>query len=324
MRLLVDQYVDTVARVRALERELLTRVDLEQALGQASAQALLADTRFFPSGWAGDRHATLWRARRENLDLLVALTFDAPLVDVFRYPADVERLRFALKAYLTGRELPAPVADEDSTLPEGLIRRLAEGEPAEGTPEALLEAVDRARSRWKRWADLAVVDRSLDEGRLAWQRAAARRWRCPFLADYFALVADLANIRSAARARAAGWSSERVGDLLIQGGTIDIEALAEATSETPGALKGLFLGTVYGPLGALAGGPEEMDLEAERVRLRFLRTTRDALEGIEPLVAFYLARERDITTLAIISAGLASGIPVEELRRRPGPIWWEC
>lgn len=324
MRLLVDQYVDSVARVRELERRLLTRSDLEQTLGQASAQAVLADTRFFPSGWAGGIQVTLRQARRENLDLLVALTFDAPLVDIFLFPADVERLRFTLKAYLTGREGPMQMADEEGTLPEEIIRRLVEGEPAEGIPEPLLEAVERARSRWKREADLAVVDRSLDEGQLAWQRAAARRWRCPFLADYFALVADLANIRSVARARAAGWPSEMVGDLLIQGGTIDLKALAEAASEMPGALKDLFLGTVYGPPGEFAGGPEEVELDAERVRLGFLRTTRDALEGIEPLVAFYLARERDITTLAIISAGLAAGVPVEELRRRPGPIWWEC
>jgi vacuolar-type H+-ATPase subunit C/Vma6 len=67
-----------------------------------------------------------------------------------------------------------------------------------------------------------------------------------------------------------------------------------------------------------------MELEAERVRLGFLRTTREALEGIEPLLAFYLARERDIMTLATIGAGLEAGMPPEAIRRRAGPVWWEC
>jgi hypothetical protein len=246
------------------------------------------------------------------------------MIEVFRYPADAERLRGALKARLTGREFPPKVPVGVGTLPDESIGRLAEGKPSEGVPEALVEAVEKALESWEREAGLAALDRLIDEGQLAWQKSAARRWRSPFLVSYFTLVVDLTNLRSVARAKRAGWPPERAADLLIREGEIEPKAMAESAVDQPGTWRELLSGTRYEKLIGLAESHEEMELEAERVRLGFLRTTREALEGIEPLLAFYLARERDIMTLATIGAGLEAGMPPEAIRRRAGPVWWEC
>lgn len=326
MRLLIDPYVESVARVRALERILLTRTDLEQALDRTSAEDLLAASRFILSGWAGAPLATVQRARQENLVLLNSLTYGAPLVDVFRYPLDVHRLRAFLKASLTGRDTLPQVRAAQGTLPEEYLRGLAGGraqEGVQGVPDALVEAVDRARASWKTEADLAAVDRLLDEGQLAWQQCHARKFRCRFLSSYFALVADLTNLRSIARAQTAGWSPERGVKLLLEGGTIGSEAMGAAALGGPEAWRELLSNTPYGALATPAGTLEEMEMATERIRITFLRTTREALGGIEPLLAFYLARERDLTTLALIGAGLDTDMPRDAVRRRAGPVWWE-
>lgn len=324
VRNLVDAYVECVARVRMLERGLLTRADLEHALARTSAEEVLSDSRFLPSGWAGERQATLRRARHENFALLKSLTYEASLVEVFLYPVDTERLRASLKASLTGRDLPALELEVEGTIPKELLSRLAEGQTVEGAPEELVEAVERARTLWESKQDVAFMDRVVDEALMARQRAAARRWRCPFLASYFALVVDLTNLRSIVRARAAGWPPKEAGDLLLEGGTIEASSVAEAAGDGHEGWNVLLAGTPFETFIDLPQTPEEMEFSSERVRLGYLRTTREALEGIEPLLAFYLARERDITTLGTIGYGLDTGMPAEALRRRAGPLWWEC
>lgn len=307
-----------------MERGLLTRADLEHALGRTSGQEVLSEQRFIPSGWAGTRRSTLREARRQNLKLLESLTYGAPLVEVFTYQADVDRLRGALKAALTGRQAPPEAKPARGALPGERVERLAEGRPEDGVPDALAEAAERARARFEAEGDPASVDRAMDEGLLAWQKAASRRWRCSFLTGYFTLLADLANVRSVFRAEAAGWPPDKAASLFIGGGAVDEGDLARAAEEGPGAWKELLSGTPVETFVEFAGSPEEAELEAERVRLGYLRSTREALEGIEPLVAFYLARERDITTLAALSAGLDTGMLAEAIRLRAGPIWWEC
>ncbi len=324
MLALVDPYVESVARMRALERVLLRRAGLEQALGCRSSEELFSTPAFFPTGWAGARRESVRLARRENLLLLKTLAYGAPVVSVFRYPADVERLRAALKASLVGREEIREPPVSGGTLSRETIRQAVEGEPVEELPDVLVEALKRSRSVWKTAADLASIDRILDESLLLWQQEAARRWRCAFLVSYVALRVDLANLLAVARARAAGWPSERTADLFLRGGTIDGPSLTQLAGGTPENWKEHLADTAYEELIASLQSPEEIEFEAERIRIRYLRTTREALEGIEPLVAFYLARERDITTLASIGAGLDAGASADTLRKRAGPIWWEC
>jgi V/A-type H+-transporting ATPase subunit C len=313
------KYGFAVGRVRALEPTLLDRPRYERLVRTRDREefaAALAETaygKFLEGGAAGVTRA-LEGAARENRDFFSECALDDWLVRLFAMPAAFRTLKVAVKDALAQSRTEVTLPKELDTLPErGAIA---------GVVADILQAFVRDRNP-------AAVDVALDRLEQQVERQAASG--SEFLTGYFALHADVENLRTLVRVK-AGENADKdlAGEMkaaFLEGGKLTLDGLLSALPQPWEALPDLL--AKARPDGA---GSEElreyleqgkaavtdrrsfvrMERLGREVELRYLRRTRYATFGHEPLVAFFLLRKNEMRNLRLLYAAKLARLGIEE------------
>jgi len=313
------KYGFVIGRVRALEPALLDRPRYERlvrARGGEEFAGALAETaygRFLEGGAAGVSRA-LEDAARDNSDFFSAHALDEWLVLLLSLPPAFRSLKTALKtALLQGKSDVAPVKELEA-LPEGpLIARVVR------------DAVESFSTN----RDPAAVDAALDRllQRIVLRVASASE----FVAGYFGLHADVENLRTLVRLKAREEANQApAGEMqaaFLDGGRLTLailqaalpqpwDAVLDLLAKAPphGAGSDEFHEYIEQGRAALAGRRSFVRLErlGREAELRYLRQTRYATFGHEPLVTYFLLRENELRNLRLVYAAKLAGRAVEE------------
>ncbi len=275
------EYGFAVGRVRALEPTLLDRNRYDRLIhsrDQAEFLQLLGDTYYgrFLEGEAVEFEAALAAAAAENLAFLTGHARDEWLVELFRLPAQAQAVKSLLKQQLTGAGAAA-----GTTV------------PAVFRPAAVAAQQDYQANQDPARVDL-IIDRRLHE--LLFATAAPS----PFLTGYLALHADLENLRTLIRIRAAGGGARELEPALLVGGTLAGELLVRLAGEPVANLPQLLGRTMFRRyLEESINWLEEQRswLRLERLgrelELGYLRRSRYCVFGHEPLVTYFWLREHE-------------------------------
>jgi len=318
------EYGFAVGRVRALETALLDRARYERfvrARDAAAFVAALTETAYakFLEGKAPDVPQAFDDASSENIAFLCFYALDEWLLRLFRLPGVFRRLKTSLKEALLRGEA-------DVEIPDGF-----EGKP-EGSIVAALVA--EATASFAKEKDPAAVDVVAD--RLMQEMQLRTASPSGFVVGYLQLHADLENLRTLTRVKAgkAGPGGERNGRAEMQaafmpGGTLALDdlvaalpepwsAVAETLAKAPPYGSGDEAFREYLEQGgsAVAGKRSFVRLErlGREMELRYLRQTRYATFGYEPLVTFFLVSENELRNLRLLYAAKLAGLTDEETR----------
>jgi len=313
------KYGFAIGRVRALEPTLMDRQRYERlvrARGREEFAAALAETaygKFLEGGTAGVTRA-VDDAAKDNNDFFSAYALDEWLVRLFSMPPAFRTLKAAVKNALSQDKSDVAIPKELDALPERpLIARVVD-DAVESFP----------RSRNPAAAD-AALDRLLQQVMLRIARASE------FVAGYFRLHADTENLRTLVRMKAKeGVDEDLAGEMeasFLEGGTLTLASLLAALPQPWDAILDLLAKAP--PYGV---GREEfreyleqgraaltnrrsfvrMERFGREAELRYLRQTRYATFGHEPLVAFFLLRENELRNLRLVYSAKLAGLAIEE------------
>ncbi|RKY04816.1 V-type ATP synthase subunit C [Candidatus Poribacteria bacterium] len=325
------RYAFAVGKIKVLETRMLSRAELQRMLEAPSPQealAVLMDSPYeeFLSGLESplEFERALNEELRRTYELVDSLSYDKELTDLLRLRWDFHNLKVMLKAHYLGVEPEGEAIVDFGTLDPASIREAVEEERGEERlPEPLRSALVEARAEFEESGDPQMIDISIEGRMLGYLAEKAAEYPNGFLEGYFRRVIDLNNIRNFIRLKMMGANVRLIERALVEGGYIPkrrlMRMMDEGISEIPALLGRHPYEDVVGP-----GVQDLLETRSmatfERLMdnhlINYLRPAKYAAFGVEPLIAYLLAKEHEVKLIRIIMIGKINGLPNDQIEGR--------
>ncbi len=317
-------YAFAVARVRALETRYIDEVSLNALLTSEGERFL---SQFFEAtGIRGGDAANVSRilddleeSFSETFRLVGSLIIEDEMKRLISLRYDYELLKFIVKEE-KGEVIRIPVSlIERSKYGHGLLKSLlAEGKVLETgetmhrTYRGLLEMKDVSSRQIDTACDRAFYTelfQLLDEN------------DNPFIRDYFIREIDAINIVTVLRLKLQGKKRTDMRERYLPFGSIDLSYLEEGFDMNLEGFAGRIQFSPFGQvLREVEKGAEDEEQVAQVERLldiaqaRYLKESAFVSFGIEPILAYLWAKERELKSLRTIFIAKMSSVSADEIR----------
>ncbi len=314
------QYVYAVARVRAVETQLLSLAEVDALLampGYAEALQFLADHGY------GNTEDTdpLRNAMAKTWDFIKRI---APELDSFSFLLirnDFHNLKAAIKAFLKDYSAADFFIYPSLYEPEDLSSAVGKGQ-YDRLPAEMQEVAKQCYDILVATQDGQQADALLDAQALALMRKLAAQTHLDFVIHVAEVLCATANIKTAARAIHTKKGADFLRIALSSCNTLQKERLMQA------ALAG-----EEGLVPYLQSTPWQVLVEPMQASMLAFEKACDALViqtilpakhqpfGADALIAYYLAKEYEIKNLRILLTGKRNALSADMIRERLGSLY---
>lgn len=319
-------YLAVSARVRAMENDLLTAERVEQLLIAKSDDEVtkLLQSFGYPEldvARPEEVDAALTAARAKVLEDLGGGVPDAGYLDVFKIKYDYHNIKAILKAEAMNADVSGMLADLGRVSVEALYEAI-EGGGLGVLPGRLGEAAAEGREVLSATRDPQLSDIALDKWYFRDLLETADATGSDFLRGYVRVQIDAANLRTLVRTLRMGKNADFLRGVLVEGGDVGLDGLAQVGANGGGGLAELYAPTrladaAEAGVGALRGGPlTEFEKRCDDAVSAYLDDARLVPFGEAPVLSYLAARETEYTNLRIVLMGRGAGIPADVIRAR--------
>ncbi len=327
------RYAYAVGKIRALETGLLDKSRFDSLVDARNAEEVLktlSDTVYGPflaelKGVRGFEEA-LNGELKSVLRLVSDLSKDAELTNIFRLRYDFHNLKVFLKIKGLGSQLPS--AERRPLIDAGLIgvakmKNIVEEGNYRELPRELRTAAENATRAFRETHDAQRIDVILDREMYALFSQRTRENGHPFLREYVQVCIDLINLKSVLRIREWRRDKSFFKEVFLEGGNLDKSLFLRSYEESMNNFASLLSATPYGTL--VSEGIKyrqenrswaELERLADNHLISFLKRAKYIIFGLEPIVAYLLARENEIKMIRMIMVGKLNGLATDLLRSR--------
>jgi V/A-type H+-transporting ATPase subunit C len=303
-------YGYAVGRIRILETRLLPAGFFDRLLktdSPSDALRVMDETAYAAEGLATDYERTFEDELLRVYRFLRELTEDAPEIQVFLRRWDIHNLKLLVVTDGQGKpsnmgmipwaDLKQLVATETYTELPPEVQAVLAALPETGPARAA--ALDQAYYRF----GLRILGK---------QRGILR--------DYWLARMDLTNLLVFLRLRKLGASLQELDRFMVDPGHIQLEAWRSQFEADQPELTILLDRTPYRNLlregeGLLTEIPA-LEREIDNFLLEVIAAAKAVPLGIEPLIGYLLAKEREILNLRLVFTGKLNKLPAETIKRR--------
>jgi V/A-type H+-transporting ATPase subunit C len=319
-------YVYLSAMLRAKEPYMLNRERVERMLEAPSvneAAIILMECGYedMTDMKAGEIEAGLAKQKEKLFAEVERIAPEKAVVEVFRLKYDYHNAKTLVKAQgakLDGRRL---LADSGRVKPNVLIDAFNTGN-YKFIPTELGKAMAEAQGTLARTGNPQLSDFILDRAYFTELLILAESISDnSFFLQYAKLAVDSANLRAAVRITRMGRDIDYMRTVLIPGGNVSKERVAEAAGMGDG-LPSVFAASPLSEaaqmsVAVLSGGPlTAFELACDDAVTRFLKRAKLSSFGVEPVIAYLAAVETEITAARMILTGRLAGITPDVIRER--------
>ncbi|MBU7024108.1 MAG: V-type ATP synthase subunit C [Theionarchaea archaeon] len=316
-----SKYAYSFGRVKALEAALLDKAQFKrmaEAPTAAEAAKILSETAY--ADIEGVDIPTMERVLQEELrrvyDLAQHISPRREITDVLQMKYDFHNAKVILKAEVASRE-PAYLVPLGTVEIENLKKAFKER--IKDLPHPLARAVEKARSKYEETGDTQVIDFVMDSEYV--QTLLEYSEDYPFLREFFQMKIDLENIRSFVRCQKFGVDFAKV---YLEGGTIDLKTFETSRGESLETLSHVVQTRNYSHVveEGLKQYEETQRLTlyeklAEDFLIEYVKRAKMVTLGIEPLLGYILAKEREVKQIRLILLGKLKGVDIEKRMSDP-------
>ena len=229
-------YLFLSARIRSLEKNLLTAQRLEQLLQAPSAEScspLLADLGYDPIRDEATLQESLKKQREAVFAELERFMPEKELLDVFRIKYDYHNIKVLLKAPEGAERLLM----DAGTIPAGeLQRRYADSGNWQFLPRDMAAAAEKATQLLAETGSAQRSDCELDRACFDRLRQLAADSRCDYLQSYVRAMIDAANLRALVRTERMHMDPGFLQEVLFEGGSVPVDTLRAGAGNGAAAL----------------------------------------------------------------------------------------
>jgi V/A-type H+-transporting ATPase subunit C len=316
-----SKYAYSFGRVKALEAALVDKAQFKrmaEAPTAAEAAKILSETAY--ADLEGADIPTIENVLQEELrkvyDLAQHISPKKEITDLLQMRYDFHNAKVLLKAEIASRE-PAYL------IPLGIveIEKLKKGfkERIKDLPAPLAQAVEKARLRYEETNDTQVIDFVIDSEYVRSLLEHSQGY--PFLKEFFQMKIDLENIRNFVRCQRFNVDFAKV---YLEGGTVDLKTFETLQGESVESLTHAVQTRNYSHV--VEEGLKDYE-ETHRLTLyekltedfliEHLKRAKMVTLGIEPLLGYILAKEREIKQIRLILLGKLKGVDIEKRMSDP-------
>ncbi|NLG23753.1 MAG: V-type ATPase subunit [Clostridiales bacterium] len=310
-----------VTRLHNLEQKMLTGDDLRRLLAAPTvgdAMAILRECGWGDGAPDGDAEALVERERARAWAQVGEMVDMAQLMPL-RMAADYHNLKAALKLTYAGGD----IADAGRyLLPGGTVEArtlldAAAGRDFSALPADMAVAAAQASDALLHTEGGQAADAIVDAAALCAIDRAGRASRSALMKAYAAMTVDGAMARIALRAAMLGLGQGFLELALPEAGSLDRGRLIAAAAEGAGAVLDYLAAAGYAG-GAAEGrkSPAAMEKWFDDLLMERLRPARFLFEGIDPIVAHLVGREREADAVRLILAAKANHLSGEQIAER--------
>ena len=312
-------YVYAVARIRVLEKQLLSNSDIEQLIAAPDAGRVLSMLR--ERGWgdmkSGDDPAKVLLAETEKTwGIMRELKVDPSLFEIFSLQDDYHNLKAAIKSVCTGDEHPGIfVASE--RFGRAKMMKIVEEKDFASLPEHMRTAALEAYEALLHTRDGQLADIILDKAALTAIGKAGAEAKEALLRDYAAEFVAVADIRIAARCAKTGKARDFLTRAVAPSSLLNTDRLIAAASGGIDSVIDYLAETKFaGAAEALRESPSAFECWCDNRMIETIRPQKRNPFSAGPVIAYFLARENEIKMARIILTAKANSLPDTEIRKR--------
>jgi len=312
-------YTYAVARVRANELSLLSAADVEQLITAAdyrSAMQKLSDT-----GWGEIKDIYDYATYLENYfaktwAFLEEVLPDLHELDLLLIKNDMQNLKAALKSIVSQHDakdlyVQSTVYDTESILKAVEERRWSD------LPDFMQKPAEEAYEVLTATSNGQLADAIIDKATLERIKYLGVKSGSPVLAELAERMCATANIKTALRCANTGKSKDFIERSIPECDTISKDKLVETALEGVEAVLHYVEESSY-PAAAEKFKESTSIFEkwCDDLLMECVTMARYTAFGIDPIIAYYVARDAEIKTVRIILSAKINNLPADVIRER--------
>lgn len=313
------EYTYAVARVRANEQTLLSAADIEQLITAGDYKVTMQ--KLSDAGWGEIKDIYNYASYLENYfaktwDFLVEIMSDIHELDLLLVKNDMQNLKAALKQIVSQHDakdlyVQSTVYDTESILKAVEDRRWND------LPDFMQEPAKEAYEVLTETANGQLADAIIDKATLERIKFLGIKSGSPILAELAERMCATANIKTALRCANTGKSKDFVTRSLCNCDTISKDKLIETSLEGVDSVLKYLEESSYKEAGAkFKESTSAFEKWCDDILMECVKEARYTAFGIDPIIAYYVARDAEIKTVRIILSAKINNLPADVIRER--------
>ncbi len=313
------EYAYAVARVRANELTLLSATDIEQIIEAEDYKQAMR--RLSENGWGDidsvtDYSKYLEDYRMKTWNLLVEIMEDIHELDALVIRNDMQNLKAALKCIISQHDPKELMVSPTVFNTEDILKAVDE-RMFEALPDCMQDVAAEAYDILTRTQNGQLADAVLDRRTLELILIYAEKSRSEMLIKLSEYICATANIKIALRCANTGKSKDFIETSIGECKTLDKQSLVEAACEGKDALFEYITGTEYGDaVDMLEKSTSAFEKWCDDLIMDCILPAKYKAFSVDPMVAYYLAKDAEIKTVRIILSAKLNHLPSEIIRER--------
>lgn len=312
-------YVYAVARIRANEMSLLSAADIEQIIAADNIPAalrILGDKGWTDSENYDNINSVYKQQTQKTWELLREVSPDIHELDFLIIKNDFHNLKAILKSFVAN-EKDADSYITPSLIEPELMKNAVFTKKFEELPDYARDAAQKTYEVLVRTMDGQLADIMLDAMALDATALKAEKANSVFVSELAELLCVTANIKIALRAAQTGKDKQFLETALCQSKTLDRSALAEAALKGTAELMNYLATTAYRQAAEqIKMSTTSFEKWSDDIIMSHVESAKFKSFGIDPLVAYYIAKDTEIKTIRIILSCKHNKLPAEAIKER--------
>ncbi|MEE8703586.1 MAG: V-type ATPase subunit [Olsenella sp.] len=313
------EYIFAVARIRVLERNLLTDDDIRQLCGMPDVKSVvsyLADKGWGDGNGQVGPEELIGQEQDKTLHLMHELRVDPVVFEVLSCPKYYHNVKCAIKEICSSTEVRRAYYDLPGFGEEELKKAFAENDLSK-LPEDMRKAASRAFDVMSSTGDGQWCDVILDKACLVQMRKDAYASKSKILVDYVEANVSSADIKIAFRAVRTGKDLHFLQEALAPCRDLDVKRIALSAVKGEGDLRAYLEGGRFKEaVEALEASNSEFERWCDNQLIDALRPQKTNSVSVGPIVAYDLAKENELRNVRIIVTAKANGFSEQETLER--------
>lgn len=323
-----DEYQYPCAVIRGNERTLLGKADVNkmaECSGVSAAMAIMAEFGYGdgkPLENPRDFEKALKAEQKRVSELVLSVLPEKEELEFLQYPADYHNVKVILKAETLGIS-PDAYLGVGGMIPADRMALMIKERNYMFMPPEIRDSIEAALEGFAKNRDPQEIDIILDKACYRHMLDKAEACGSDFVVGYVKLLIDIINVLTFVRLRQIKKPVSFLQKVFLEGGKIDEKTLVSMYDDTyPQISEKLDIfgfGEIMGR-GAVnvaeTGKYALMEKLCDDMKIQYIQGAKFVTAGIEPVAAFYIAKENEIKNLRMVLTGKLAGIAEETIKER--------
>jgi len=323
-----DEYQYPCAVIRGNERTLLSSADINKMAESSGVQAAMNIMAEFgygdgkPLDNPRDFEKALKAEQKRVSELVLSVLPEKDELEFLQYPADYHNVKVILKAEVLGIS-PESYLGEGGIVPADKMALMIKERNYMFMPVQIRDSIEEALEGFAKNRDPQEIDIILDKACYRHMLAAAEAAGSDFVKGYVKLLIDILNVLTFVRLREIKKPASFLQKVFLEGGNIDektLTAMYDDAYQTAAEKLDIFGFAEIMGRGAVnaaeTGKYALMEKLCDDMKIEYIKGAKFITAGIEPVAAFYIAKENEIKNLRMVLTGKLAGIAEETIKER--------